>query len=509
MVHSLDDNVGKIMDTLDRLGIADDTIIIFYSDNGGNMYNEVDETTPTSNSPLRGGKATMYEGGIRVPAIVVWPGVVKGGTRNEALVQSEDLYPTITAMAGVRGKPEQACDGLSMAPALHGDAPLRDAVFCFFPHAPRVPDWLPPSVCVRQGDWKLIRIFHGEDGKAHRYELYNLREDIGERHNLAAKNPDKVKALDALIDKFLADTKAVLPQPNPDYDPKAAEVVGGWKTGANGQARISFDRRRKAMHCRAFGNAPMLVTAEPLSLPPGRYRFEVRMEALAGGDGMVSCSTTGKEREATTAASFTVRHDRKWRDCQAELQSDQPIAGLQLVPCAGQGTVLIKWVRLHDSGGKLVKEWEFDKAPPKRAAKRQPVVGGWQAGPNGHATCRLKGASLHMAVSKGDPMLMTARPLTAGPGEYVLSIRMMAKAKGGGQVFGRPSSRGYQRGRGKAFAAHHDGKWHEYDVKLDLDHPLHQIRLDPCAGAGELEIGRIRLSDVDGKMVREWTFEAP
>jgi len=504
MVHSLDDSVGKILDTLDRLGIADNTVVIFYSDNGGNMYNEVDETTPTSNHPLRGGKASMYEGGIRIPAIVVWPGVVKGGTRNEALVQSEDLYPTIAGLAGATSKPGQACDGLSMAPALRGEESLRDAVFCFFPHAPKVPDWQPPSVCVRQGDWKLIRIFHDADGKAHRYELYNLRDDIGERRDLAEKMPDKVKALDALIDEFLADTQAVVPQPNPDYDPNAAEAVAGWKAGS-ARTRISFDRRRMAAHLRAFSDTPVLVTAEPLSLPPGRYRFEIRMESFAAGHGTVSCRSAGGQ--VGVPAHFEVRHDRKWRDYRSDLTSEQPIAGLQLAPCSATGTVLIKWARLRDASGKVVKEWRFDQARPK--PKKQPVVGGWQAGPNGHATCRLRAGSLHVTATKGDPMIMTARSLKAGPGEYTFSVRMKAQAKGGGQVFGRPANRGYQRGSGEAFAIHHDAKWHEYDVKLEFDHPLYQIRLDPCAGAGRLEIDWLRLSDAKGKLVREWPFGTP
>ena len=102
MVESLDDNVGKILDTLDRLKLADRTIIVFYSDNGGNMYDEVDGTTPTSNVPLRGGKATMYEGGVRVPCVVVWPGTVPGGSRCDAIIQSTDLYPTRARGIGTR-----------------------------------------------------------------------------------------------------------------------------------------------------------------------------------------------------------------------------------------------------------------------------------------------------------------------------------------------------------------------------------------------------------------------
>ena len=95
MVESMDDAIGTLLDALDRLQIADNTIIIFTSDNGGNMYNEIDGTTPTSNAPLRGGKATMFEGGTRVPGVIVWPGITAAGSRSDAIIQSEDYYPTL------------------------------------------------------------------------------------------------------------------------------------------------------------------------------------------------------------------------------------------------------------------------------------------------------------------------------------------------------------------------------------------------------------------------------
>ena len=187
--------------------LTDNTIIIFYSDNGGNMYNLVDGTTATSNAPFRGGKATMYEGGIRVPAIFVWPGVVKGGTKNQALIQSEDLYMTIMEMADVPVRAGQAVDSVSAVPALKGRDGQRKAVHVFFPHRPQVPDFLAPCAAVREGDWKLIRLFHDGRDRRHRYELYNLKEDVGERNNLATEHPECVRKMDAMIESFLKDTK--------------------------------------------------------------------------------------------------------------------------------------------------------------------------------------------------------------------------------------------------------------------------------------------------------------
>ncbi len=151
MIESMDDAVGTLLDALDRLQLADHTIIIFASDNGGNMYNEVDGTTATSNAPLRGGKATMYEGGIRGPAIVVDPGIVAAGSRCDEIIQSCDIYPTLLERLAFEAREGQQFDGISIIPALKGGHLDRNAIFTYFPHAPGVPDWLPPSVSVHQG----------------------------------------------------------------------------------------------------------------------------------------------------------------------------------------------------------------------------------------------------------------------------------------------------------------------------------------------------------------------
>lgn len=218
MIESMDDAIGTLLDELDRLAISDNTIIFFASDNGGNMYNEVEGETPTSNRPLRGGKATLYEGGIRTPAVIVWPEHIAPSSKSEAIIQSVDYYPTILAMLGVQAAPGQVFDGISLVPALDGNELVREAIFTYFPHNPGVPDWLPPAVAVHSGDWKLIRIFHGGESGKHRYKLFNLRNDLGETNDLAVSHDAKVRELDELIEKHLAKCNAVLPMPNPDFD---------------------------------------------------------------------------------------------------------------------------------------------------------------------------------------------------------------------------------------------------------------------------------------------------
>ena len=228
MVHSLDQAVGRLLDEIDRMGISDNTIIIFFSDNGGNMYNGIIDslpsgekylTVPTSNRPLRGGKATMYEGGVRVPCVIVWPGLTHPGTKTDAMIQSTDFYPTILKQLGIALPNNYKIDGKDISAALKGKDFDRGPIYTYFPHQPKIPNWLPPSVSVHLGDWKLIRIFYYGENNKHSYRLYNLKWDIGETNNLAKKFPEKVKKLDALIESYLKDSKAVIPIPNPAFDP--------------------------------------------------------------------------------------------------------------------------------------------------------------------------------------------------------------------------------------------------------------------------------------------------
>lgn len=236
MIESMDDAVGTLLDTLDRLQIADNTIIVFASDNGGNMYNQVDGTSATSNVPLKGGKATMYEGGVRGPGIVVYPGVVEAASRSEEVIQSSDYYPTLLELLAIDPQPQQTFDGISIVPALQGKSLGREAIFTYFPHSPRIPDWLPPAVSVHRGDWKLIRLFFaGEDGN-HRYKLYHLKDDIGEANNVAAEHPELVSELDAMIDAFLVDTDAVMPLRNPKFNPAKYDLSQEGKAKLKGTA---------------------------------------------------------------------------------------------------------------------------------------------------------------------------------------------------------------------------------------------------------------------------------
>lgn len=221
MVQSLDENVGKVLDAIDRLGLAEETIIVFTSDNGGNMYNDVEGTTPTDNRPLRGGKANNWDGGVRVPTIVVAPGLTGAGSTSDQFVISQDFYPTLLAFADIE-IPETELDGIDLRPTFEGKPQDRERIFTFFPHSTGVPDTLPPSAAAYEGDWKLLRLLHNGENGAHEDFLYHLADDIGERNDLASTEPERAAAMGKALDEFLADTGAVYPLPNPNYDPAAA-----------------------------------------------------------------------------------------------------------------------------------------------------------------------------------------------------------------------------------------------------------------------------------------------
>jgi arylsulfatase A len=213
MVESLDDSVGRVMKKLDDLKLAERTVLVFTSDNGGLHVREGPHTPATSNAPLQAGKGYNYEGGIREPLIVRWPGVVKAGSVCATPVLSMDFYPTFLELAGLKGDPKHVPDGVSLVALLKGTGePKRTALFWHYPHYSNQGG--KPSGAVRQGDWKLIDFY--EDGKR---ELYNLADDIGEKNDLSAKMPDRTKELAKLLDDWRKDVKAQMPTPNPDYKP--------------------------------------------------------------------------------------------------------------------------------------------------------------------------------------------------------------------------------------------------------------------------------------------------
>ena len=202
MVEAMDQAVGKVLDGLKELGLEDNTAVFFMSDNGGLSTSE---GHPTSNLPLRAGKGWLYEGGIREPMIVKWPGVTKAKSVCSFPVISCDFYPTMLEMAGLNLMPKQHCDGVSMVRLLKGQKSLnRKELYWHYPHYGNQGG--SPGGAVRTGDYKLIEFY--EDGHV---ELYNLREDIGETNNLSQKLPEKVKELKTKLELWRKEVDAQMP----------------------------------------------------------------------------------------------------------------------------------------------------------------------------------------------------------------------------------------------------------------------------------------------------------
>ncbi|MBL9117921.1 MAG: sulfatase [Verrucomicrobiaceae bacterium] len=214
-VAGLDSFVGSVLDKLDRTGLSKDTIVIFFSDNGG--LSTKSDPGPTSNEPLRAGKGWLYEGGIRVPLIVRAPGLTKAGSRSDTLVLSTDFYPTLLSLAGLAARPGQHRDGLDISSVLRGEKALaRDALYWHYPHY-HGSTWAPGGA-MREGDWKLIE--HFDEGTV---ELYNLKSDLSEKANLAQSEPDRLKSMQAKLAAWRKETGAYMPVPGETAMPEKSK----------------------------------------------------------------------------------------------------------------------------------------------------------------------------------------------------------------------------------------------------------------------------------------------
>ena len=183
MVEAMDEAVGTVLDQLEASGIADNTIVVFTSDNGGLSTSE---GSPTSNLPLRGGKGWVYEGGIREPWIIRYPGVTEPGSVSEEMICSIDLLPTVAAAAGI--EIDHLIDGIDLAPALRGGKLDRQSLYWHYPHYSNQGGI--PGGAIREGNYKLFERY--EDGRVH---LYDLKNDIGEQNDLAAEKPELVQEM--------------------------------------------------------------------------------------------------------------------------------------------------------------------------------------------------------------------------------------------------------------------------------------------------------------------------
>ncbi len=210
LVETMDDAVGMVLEALDDLGLTGKTIVIFTSDNGGVVAGDA---YATSNKPLRGGKGYQFEGGIRVPYFIKVPWLDIGGKKSDVPVTGTDFYPTLLELVGIKPKPEEHNEGLSLLPILKGGTFPERPLIWHYPHYGNQGG--EPSSIIRVGDWKLIHYY--EDGHE---ELYNLRTDLGETSDVSALNPELMKQLRKQLFNFLHEVDAKFPKKDPQYNPE-------------------------------------------------------------------------------------------------------------------------------------------------------------------------------------------------------------------------------------------------------------------------------------------------
>lgn len=394
MVHSMDDAVGRLLDEVDRLGIADRTAIIFISDNGGNMYNGIENydgegtmsiSPPTSNAPLRGGKASVYEGGIRVPCVIVWPGVTKPGIRSDAIIQTTDFYPTILNLLGIPLPPDHVVDGVDITSALRGEKFNRPSgLITYFPFGTPVPEWLPPSMSIRVGDWKLIRLFYQGENGAHDYRLYNLKDDLSEQNNLAGSYPEKVVEMDRMIEKYIESARPVLPRPNPNFDPaqyhperigiqpgglsvqksmrarstppKGAEQAGNWKIKKQGGVGLTINDGILVIDFN--GEDPWIYT-DDLNVAglTGSVTLDLEILTEQSGTLQVFCGWNGRGFVAKSDIKRAVPAVKEWVPVSVVLPVKGTLTSLRIDPPGSAGKTQLRNIHLKDSSGQVLKSW--------------------------------------------------------------------------------------------------------------------------------------------------------
>ena len=380
MVHSLDDGVGNLMKALDEAGVADNTIVVFFSDNGGYAYppkatdpEGFSDRPATSNLPKRSGKASLYEGGTREPCIIVWPGKVKPGTVNDALFQSTDFYPTLLSMAGLKPRAGVKLDGMDQSGTLIGKKSPRDLVFCHFPHgtpnqAEHMPGFL-PGTYVRKGDWKLIRFYADNDDASDRFELYDLKNDEGESKNLATEKPHLVSELNELITGFLKDTEAVIPQRNPNYGKVATATPSTGGKGKDPKAQNEEFPGLQGWKARGFtfGSDDGVVKIKPTNATPflgisagihGPATIRFRVRCIDSGEAKVEWLNPGSEKESSKPQSvpYTIKGG-DWEEISVRVPSNGALSILRLYIPAQQQGVEIDWIEAQGSNAK--NRWDF------------------------------------------------------------------------------------------------------------------------------------------------------
>lgn len=350
MIAALDQRVGLIVAALERLQLTQRTIIVFTSDNGGNMTDTIEGDLLTSNRPLRGGKGSMYEGGSRVPLIIVWPGVATPARSSDDVVSAVDLLPTLVDMAHGTIPAGHQIDGVTLKPALTGATGFdRGAIFHHYPHY-NPTTGTTPAISVRSENMKLIRFFGGHVTQTDRIEVYDLQNDPGERINLARSRRDEIVRMTNLIQNFLIETGALVPQKNPDFE----RPQQGWATGADAEVEDG------ELVLKRSGDRPILFETYDVPHVNRHLRLRLPLKTSSRMEGRVMWSTASEPSfTQNRQAKFAVTQTGEWETHEITLPVQDLLTGIRIEFGKGDSDLSLGWIRAELIDGNLVKEWQF------------------------------------------------------------------------------------------------------------------------------------------------------
>ncbi|MFA5688636.1 MAG: sulfatase [Kiritimatiellales bacterium] len=351
MIEVLDRNIGRMLDVLDETGQTKNTIVIFTSDNGGAHFSDaVTQKPSTSNAPLRAGKATVYEGGIRVPLIIKWPGRIDAGKQSPAPVCSVDFYPTLMELTGVKPEEPVVFDGVSFASVCYGGAPADREIFCHYPHDTPLSGGIPSS-SIRVGNWKLIRNCCDNSDNTDRFELYNLADDIGEQHNRYVQHPETAEMLEIRLQQILDDTGAIIPKLNPAY-----VSPGSTKTAWRDSHSVYFYTGQDGIVFPA--DDPRILTVD-VPHQPGPFTITLQLQSDQSFAGQVEpVWDTGRPAKTREILPFQYTTAGSVQTQSVITASAGELFSLWINCANATAPVYLKSVVLQ-SGGEEIRKWIF------------------------------------------------------------------------------------------------------------------------------------------------------
>jgi arylsulfatase A-like enzyme len=350
MIENMDWNIGRLISELKQLQIYDNTIIIFTSDNGGCMMSYSDGSVPTNNYPLRNGKGSNYEGGVRVPLIVRAPGITRAGTVSNVVTSSVDHYATILELLGVPFPEDIPTDGVSYLRALEGEEYRRSPIYSTLLHNV-IPSGNRANLSTRYGPWRLYKFYFDGPDLEHRYELYNLDEDIGETNNLADMMPKKVAELTYLLDAYTEEAQILLPNINENY---GGNVVDAWQGFADTELSVAD----KTLKILSTGEMPNFETTYVPIVSNATVVLEFDMKSSSVGDGRVAWQLEGAvEYQEKNSAFFEGVHDGNWHSYALLMPIQGKLSKLRIFPSSGTGMIEFRNMKIVSEDGFFIYDW--------------------------------------------------------------------------------------------------------------------------------------------------------